>query len=301
MLDKVTADAFVDAYGSLNFNFPKPTYPPASVGVAIPGLAGGNQYRAFDVEANGFALNWVGVNATYAADPIGGTVGLRMGPGASLYNTGSEAAFGIGLQFVKQAYATWKPLDKLTLDFGKWDEPFGSEVADSQLNMNYTRSGLFWYYQPLFFTGLRVDYAASSMVDVKVFAANGWNVTWDNNSGKTFGAQIVLTPASQAVFYLGYAGGPEQTDFATTTMMPGVGGGPPITGTVVGENGGRRSLEAPHRRRRGHQPDELSALPRELRLPDRVERRRRPEHVGLRHEPRREVRIQRCVLRLASR
>jgi hypothetical protein len=121
--------------------------------------------------------------------------------------------------FVKQAYATWKPVDKLTLDFGKWDEPFGSEVADSQLNMNYTRSGLFWYYQPLFFTGLRVDYALSPMVDVKVFAVNGWNVTWDNNAGKTFGAQVVLTPVSQAVFYLGAAFGPEGTDTVGGTMM----------------------------------------------------------------------------------
>jgi hypothetical protein len=216
-MDKLSADAFVDAYYSLNTNFPKPQYPP-----------GGNQFRAFDV-AEGFAVNWLGVNASYAADPIGGTIGLRMGPGAALYNGGTESL--AGLEYVKQAYATWKPVDKLTLDFGKWDEPFGSEVADSQLNMNYTRSGLFWYYQPLFFTGLRVDYAASSMVDVKVFASNGWNNTFDNNAGKTFGAQVILTPVSQAVFYLGYAGGPEQTD---TSATAGAGGMP---GAVV-DNGG---------------------------------------------------------------
>lgn len=229
MLDKVTADAFVDAYASINFNTPKPQFNlPAPFSAALP-PGGGNQYRAFDV-AQGFAVNWAGINASYAADPIGGTIGLRMGPGANIYNSGSEAISG--MNFVKQAYATWKPADKLTLDFGKWDEPFGSEVADSQLNMNYTRSGLFWYYQPLFFTGLRVDYAASSMLDIKVFAANGWNVTLDNNAGKTFGAQVVITPVSQAIFYLGYAGGPEQTDVGVVTNP-----GPPPT-MMVGDTGG---------------------------------------------------------------
>ena len=219
MLDKVTADAFVDAYAGVNFNTPKPQY-------------GTNLGRAFD-QANGFAVNWVGVNASYAADPIGGTIGLRMGPGAAIYNAaptaGATSDNAIGLEFVKQAYATWKPVDKLTLDFGKWDEPFGSEVADSQLNMNYTRSGLFWFYQPLFFTGLRIDYAASSMVDVKVFAANGWNVTWDNNAAKTFGAQLTLTPVSQAIFYLGGAFGPEGTD-----TVAGMGAG--ATGSADANN-----------------------------------------------------------------
>jgi hypothetical protein len=229
VLDKVTADAFVDAYAAFNFNTPKPQFNlPAPLNIGAP-PGGGNMYRAFDV-AQGFAVNWAGINASYAADPIGGTIGLRMGPGAIIYNSGNEEI--TGMNFVKQAYATWKPVDKLTLDFGKWDEPFGSEVADSQLNMNYTRSGLFWYYQPLFFTGLRVDYAASSMVDIKVFAANGWNVTLDNNAGKTFGAQIVLTPASQAIFYLGYAGGPEQNDVGIVTNP-----GPPPT-MMAGDTGG---------------------------------------------------------------
>jgi len=211
----VSADAFVDAYASANWlNSPKPQGE-VSPSSGLP--PGGNGFRAFD-SAQGFSLNWIGLNASYAADPIGATIGLRMGPGTTPYNAGSDNANG--LQFVKQAYVTWKPVDKLTLDLGKWDEPFGSEVADSQLNMNYTRSFLFWYAQPLFFTGLRVDYAFAAAFDAKVFAANGWNNSIDNNRGKTFGVQFTIVPSDMATIYLGYVGGPEQNDYATGAATP---------------------------------------------------------------------------------
>ncbi len=217
VLDKVTADAFVDVYSAVNFNLPKLQGP---VVVSPTGATvGATAFRAFDT-ADGFSVNWIGLNAAYAADPIGGTIGLRLGPATPRYNTGPYPATSDnanGLQFVKQAYVTWKPADKVTLDFGKWDEPFGSEVADSQLNIEYTRSLLFWFAQPLFFTGLRFDYAPADAFDVKIFAANGWNNTIDNNAGKTFGAQVTIKAGSLLTLYLGDALGPEQTDFALST------------------------------------------------------------------------------------
>ena len=39
--------------------------------------------------------------------------------------------------------------------------------------------------------------------------ANGWDNQTDDNSGKTFGAQLALTPWDGAAIYLNYAGGPE--------------------------------------------------------------------------------------------
>jgi hypothetical protein len=205
--DKFSGDAFVDAYGAINWNFPKPQ-------------VGGTALHAYDV-AQGFALSWVGFDASYAADPIGGTVSLRFGPSAVAYGA-SGVLFGntgiadnsIGMQNVRQAYATLKPVDKLTLDFGKFDQPYGSEVPDAQLNMEYTRSLLFLENQPVFFTGLRVDYAASDMFDAKLIVANGWNQTFANNRSKTFGAQVMLKPADPIVIYLGYVTGPQEPDSA---------------------------------------------------------------------------------------
>jgi len=179
--------------------------------------------RAYD-QAQGFAVNWIGLNGAYTADPIGGTISLRFGPAAALYNvaavTGGSADNSFGMQNVRQAYATVKPADKLTLDAGKFDQPFGSEVPDSQLNMEYTRSMLFNLNQPVFFTGLRLDYAPVDAFDAKLILANGWNNTIDNNRSKTIAAQVMVKPADQFILYLGYAGGPEQTDFVAGVTPP---------------------------------------------------------------------------------
>jgi hypothetical protein len=194
--DKAKIEGFVDAYANLNFNFPKPQ-------------TGRNLGRAFDV-SNGFALHWAGLNASYAPDPVGATVGLRFGPGAGIYNNGIDAANS--LTYVKQAFVSWKPGGgQVQLDFGKFDTWIGAEVADSQYNMTYTRSILF-ATQPLFHTGLRLDFAVSDQLDIKLFAVNGWNNSVDNNSGKTFGASVGITPTKTMAFYLNYIGGPEQND-----------------------------------------------------------------------------------------
>ena len=106
---------------------------------------------------------------------------------------------------------------KLQLDFGKFSTWIGAEVADSQGNMTYTRSVLF-YTQPVFHTGLRLDYAASDQVDLKLYAVNGWNNSVDNNAMKTFGATVTLMPTKDIAFYVGYIGGPESNEITTDAM-----------------------------------------------------------------------------------
>ena len=84
---------------------------------------------------------------------MGGFVGLRFGPGAYLYNAGMLSPNAIGITpnaetiispTVKEAYVSWKPDAKFQIDLGKFSTWIGSEVADSQYNMNYTRSALFF-------------------------------------------------------------------------------------------------------------------------------------------------------------
>jgi hypothetical protein len=133
-----------------------------------------------------------------------------------------------GLQFVKQAFGSWKPggADGMfQLDVGKFDTPFGAEVLDSQLNINYTR-GILFYSQPLFHTGVRASFAVSEAFDFKLLAVNGWNNTIDNNVGKSLGAQLNfhvkkddggdLLGAS-----IGYLGGPERDDLTTINCADG--------------------------------------------------------------------------------
>ncbi len=194
----------------MNWNLPRPQYPV------------GTPTRAYD-QTQGFALNQIGVNAAYTSDNVGGTISLRFGPEAAIYNapavSNGTADNSFGLQNVRQAYATLKPVDKVTFDMGKFDQPFGSEVPDSQLNFFYTRSLLFQLNQPVFFTGIRFDYAPADAIDLKIIAANGWNNSVDNNSAKSFAAQLMLKPMDSLIFYIGGVAGPEQTDF-----LPAPGG-----------------------------------------------------------------------------
>ncbi|HEY2509890.1 MAG TPA: outer membrane beta-barrel protein [Polyangiaceae bacterium] len=210
--DAITFGAFVDTYASINYNFPRPQ-------TQTSGL-GGNQFRGFDV-TNGFALNWLGVDASYAPDPIGGAISLRLGPAAHLYNPNDA---GYGLELVKQAFVSWKPggaSGTVTLDLGKWDQPYGSEVADTQLNIVYSRSLLFWYAQPLYFTGLRFDWAPTAALDFKLFAANGWNESVSLNRGKTVGLQANWKPSSSSLVSVGYTVGPQQVDTLVVTCPAG--------------------------------------------------------------------------------
>ncbi|HYP88766.1 MAG TPA: outer membrane beta-barrel protein, partial [Polyangiaceae bacterium] len=172
--DAIEFSAFADGYLSVNYNFPKPQ-------------SGRNVLRAHDT-TNGFALAWVGVNASYPADPVGATVSLRFGPAArevgNCFNDDkSTCDANNGLQNVKQAFASWKPGGSdsmLQLDLGKFETPFGAEVSESHLNMNYTRSMLY-ASQPVTHTGLRATLAFADAFDLKLLAVNGWNNSIDNN------------------------------------------------------------------------------------------------------------------------
>jgi hypothetical protein len=193
--DLFKLDGFADSYFSYNYNKPRPQ-------------AGSNAFRAYD-NHNGFALAWVGLDLTHEVGPVGATLSLRFGPAARTF-AGNDANYG--LENLRQAYATWKPAKPVTLDFGKFDTIVGAEVADSHKNFNYTRGALYWLGQPLFHTGLRATWQPAEVLSFKLLATNGWNRTVDNNLGKTFGAQVGVTPSSKFSALVTWLGGPEQDE-----------------------------------------------------------------------------------------
>jgi hypothetical protein len=209
---------FVDAYASANLNAPKPQ-------------SGQNTYRAYDA-SNGFALSWIGFDAAYDPAPVGATVSLRFGPTAETYansclSNDTERApcdSDIGLQFVKQGFASYRPGGPgsgLRLDLGKFDTIYGAEVAESQDNLNYTRGLLFTLGQPSFHTGLRANWEVVPELAFTAMAVNGINNSVDNNLGKSFGAQVTLSPVQELSILLGWLGGPEQDDTATIDCAAG--------------------------------------------------------------------------------
>lgn len=207
--DALHFDAFVDAYASVNYGFPRPQ-------------AGTNSLRAYD-GANGFALSWVGADVRADPDPVGGTLSLRFGPTAerrgrsclSGDRSASPCDGDIGLANVDQAFAVWKPggaRGSLTLSFGKFAGIYGAELAESQHDFDYTRGLLYRYTVPWFLTGARASWAPSRRFAIDVLAVNGYNESVDNNLGKTFGVKASLAPSSWLDLSVGWLGGPEQDD-----------------------------------------------------------------------------------------
>ncbi|MBE7479476.1 MAG: porin [Polyangiaceae bacterium] len=203
--EAVQLRAFADAYANANWAFPKPaTYQPPT--------------RSFD-GAQGFALSWVGLDAAFSPEPVGGVLSLRLGPTARLH---ASADAGTGLEYVKQAYVAWKPgSGSVTLELGKFDTFVGSEVAESQDNFNYTRGLLDSFAQPLFHTGLRVTAELVPELTLTTMVANGTNRSFDNNVGKTFGLGLSVNPSDSFAASLAWIGGPEQTDSTEVACTSG--------------------------------------------------------------------------------
>lgn len=217
--DSFVFGAFADAYFGVDFNFPK--------GRAYKPI------RAYDFN-DGFSLSWVGLDVEKAPEPVGGVISLRFGPTAQRLAgacVDGECDNEYGLSAVKQGYVSWKPGGAdgaVRLDLGKFDTPYGAEVAESQYNLNYTRGALYWLGQPAYHTGLRFTADLDRMFALKLLAVNGWNRSVDNNLGKSFGLQGALrVPAADGsdddvlTVSLGYMVGPEWDDFVEISCPPG--------------------------------------------------------------------------------
>ncbi|HXI66034.1 MAG TPA: porin [Gemmatimonadales bacterium] len=107
---------------------------------------------------------------------------------------------------------SWTPhtANKWSLGFGRFDAPIGFERDDEPLNFIPTNSFNFTYARPGKLTGVQVHYTASPRVDVWAVAANGWDVTQDNNRGKTALARVQWIPIPWVT--IGFTGvyGPER-------------------------------------------------------------------------------------------
>jgi len=216
--DAIEFGAFVDSYLSVNYLFPKPQ-------TGANGVT-----RAYDTE-NGFALAWAGFDATYPADPVGGTISLRFGPSAQRIGrsclTAADDPPGVcddevNLSNVKQAFGSFRPggtSGPVEFSFGKFDTIYGAEVAEGHLNLNYTRGVVYWFAQPLFHTGFRIDADLTDELTLRGLVVNGYNNTIDNNLGKSLGLQLALAlprgdyGGNLLALSLGYLGGPERADY----------------------------------------------------------------------------------------
>ena len=202
---QIAVNAFLSTSYSYNFNRPE---------------SRANAFRVFDFDDNSFKFD-VGELVVQKAVAKPREVGFRVDltDGSSIppvvaaadpQNAGSDPKYWD----VQQAFGSWiAPVDSgLRLDFGKFVTPFGYELIDGYdgYNDNATRSFLFGYAIPFTHTGVRASYAFNGTVSAMFMLVNGWDNGTDNNSGKTVGAQITLTPSDTVAIYLDGITGPER-------------------------------------------------------------------------------------------
>ena len=193
----LTTHVFVDGFYMMDWNGPK-----------NPAAASDLPHRAYD-SAHGFALGFAGIDVRYEKDAVGLSLDLRYGEGASRYIQNDDAVYAVG----KQAFATWKPTEELTLDLGQFDTIYGGEVTDSWPNLNYSRGALY-YLQPFYHTGLRATYDIEGMVSVTGLLVNGTNsLPLDNNQTPHVGLQLGATPNPDLAVNLGYYTGAQTSGY----------------------------------------------------------------------------------------
>jgi len=200
--DSLNVGAFVDAYGAVRSDRNGGPRAP-DVSISGQGSPQGYPHEAY-VQADGFGLAFAGVDVAYTGDKFGATISMRFGPGVNRFYAADVSPFGI--QNITQAYATWKPLDKLTLDMGQFGTIYGAEVAESWRNLNYSRGGLYYAMQPFWHTGLRANYAINDKISVNGLVVNGVNTAFENNKSPSLGLQALVTPIDELMIAVGYLG-----------------------------------------------------------------------------------------------
>lgn len=104
------------------------------------------------------------------------------------------------------------PAVSTDLVFGKFNAPIGFESAETPEMYQFSHALVFDFGLPLFYTGLMANMKFTDVVDLALYAVNGWDVNSDNNKDKTFGTRIGITPVEG--FNVGLSGvwGPESDD-----------------------------------------------------------------------------------------
>jgi hypothetical protein len=175
--------------------------------------SGTNEQRLFDKEANRFLIDLAQVQ--FAKDaPVGG-LGYKL-----KVSLGETAKFihskGLGgpndVVDLTEAYVDYiAPLGSgIKFRFGKFASYHGAEVIEARDNYNYSRSFLFNYAVPFTHTGFMAEYTFSKAFTADLYLVNGWDVTNDNNGGKTFGARFAVTPIEPLSLTFNFMYGPEQ-------------------------------------------------------------------------------------------
>lgn len=212
--ENTTFNFAFDGYYGFNFNSP---------------IGRTNLLRAYDVSSNSFSLNQADVVIENAPDPtegkhFGARLDLQFGQATQTLqgNAVNEPRPDI-YRNIFQAYGTWAPNSRLTIDFGKWSSSIGLEGNYTKDQINYSRSFLFDFL-PFYHMGVRAAYKVSDALTLNYWLDNGTQQTeaFNNYKDELFG--FTATPHKNVSWTLNYYLGQEHPDviFYPYSSPPGL-------------------------------------------------------------------------------
>jgi hypothetical protein len=198
VLAGASLNGLIDGYYSYNAGHPQ----------------GGTVTTPFTNANDQFSLNLIELGLSKIPEkdsPLGYNLTLGWGHAMDVVNAGDPGSSG-SAQNLKEGYLSYlAPLGKgLQIDFGKFVTPTGAEVIESNQNWQYSRSLLFYYTIPYYHFGLRAKYTFNDKVALTGILVNGWNDISANNTGKTGGLSLALSPTRKFSVTANYLVGPEQ-------------------------------------------------------------------------------------------
>ncbi len=160
--------------------------------------------------SRGFGLNQAKLEFDASGDgPIGFRSDIWFGSGARLFRDGLEPGPLEDVIYLQQAYGYYQFGNGAQLDVGLFGTIAGLEVAESHLNWNYTRGMLWAWNEPFSHLGAKFSAPVTDTVTATFMLVNGFDNAWDQNSGKSYGAQISLAPSDRFNTTATWINGPE--------------------------------------------------------------------------------------------
>ncbi|MBI3219889.1 MAG: porin [Bacteroidetes bacterium] len=221
---KFTYSGYFDTYYFGNFNNPSTRSNLGNSGIS----------RGFDRFPGQFQLGMFLNRMAYSYKNTEVVAEIGFGPNVEYGSYGSDFRYKWGTTIanntytalmIKQAYINYKASDKLTFTMGQFGTHIGYEVIDAPLNFHYSINNTFNAGIPFYHLGLKANYTLSSKVSVMAGVVNGTDNINDNNRGKSFIGQVIVTPAKGLTVYLNTIQGNEanaRTNGSDTTSYFGV-------------------------------------------------------------------------------
>jgi len=130
-------------------------------------------------------------------------------------DAGGESGEGVATEIeIDNLIVNFTPpgASNVNFSFGKFDSPMGFERDDEPLNLQPTESFNFELARPPKMIGLIGRWNPTPNVDIAGWVANGWEGDIDQNTGKTLGMRLGVTPTENTSFGLAGLWGPEGED-----------------------------------------------------------------------------------------